>query len=277
MKKALVLLMVGVMSTAAFGVQMFDFDDLDNVMTAPGYTSVTRTSLYTTAAGYGLVPWPGADPLSDTHQSNWVVGGDDRLTDAVFTNNWGDYFRVDVQPGQDYEINFWAGVPGWSCWAQAVIQGTLYSFNQNPAGPDSGASHPGHMKVWDAYNGPRVRDLVSTNSGADPLTTTAGEIRYGSYDNIRMFGYNNQSEYYGKGWTYDDEHRSEFLYVEGVVVTSDQLLYDDVNDKYWIKVETYPGDSYGVGFVALEVIPEPVTAVLLLGGVAGLVRRRRKG
>ncbi|MFH1615123.1 MAG: hypothetical protein ABIG61_08590 [Planctomycetota bacterium] len=253
------------------GLLQFDFDDADEVRTATGYKSVTVNTVYDPNLGYGFVV-AGADPLSDVYQSLWVVGDDKRYADAVMTNNWGDYFRVDVDPDKDYRITFAAGVPGWSCWSQAIIGGTYYGWADNPAGADTETTHPGTVKVIDVLNRdgglnppgqPRLRKIVARNSTEDPNTTTAGENRYGSYDNIRVCGWNNPEEYYGLGYHYNDEHRSEFLYIDEVIVTSGQILYDGVNDKYYIKIETYPGDSYGVGFVMLTVMdtsyvpPEP--------------------
>jgi len=285
MKKAMMMVLVGALvCSAAQGVVLkFDFDDADDVMTAPGYTSVTRNSTYSTAVGYGFVV-AGSDPLSDAHQSPWVVSDYLQYADVVQTNNWGDYFRVDVAPGQDYVVTFATGMPGWSCWTNPTINGVWYGWGGNPANADTAPAVPGYTKVIDLYNvdgglnppgQPRLRELVAANSGADPATTTAGEVRYGSYNSVRMYGWNNQNEYYGKGWYYDDEHRSEFLYIDAVTVTSDQLMYDASNDKYYIKVETYPGDSYGNGFAMLEIVPEPASLLMLLAGLGMFGLRRR--
>ncbi|MFH1615124.1 MAG: PEP-CTERM sorting domain-containing protein [Planctomycetota bacterium] len=275
MKRLIVLVMVlGVMPSMALGDYLFDFDDADNVQTAAGYTSVTRNNgVYSAAQSWGFV---NGGTLSDNNIGGlWAVGDDKRAFDAVYSsNNWGNSFRINVAPGQDYTVSVLTGVPGYYSVNAVEVQGVDYSLDTHGgyANASTPPTVPGVMKIYDALNG-RTRLLEAEDAGPINAATTAGEKHWYTYNGVKAYGYNNNGDYYNMGYYYNDEHRSEFMFLDNISITAAQLLVDA--DGSYITVAMRSGAGQKGGFVAIEVIPEPATIMLLGGGLIGLLRRRR--
>jgi hypothetical protein len=133
MAKVLMLLGTFGAGSAQEAVFHFDFDDLDAPNTAPGYTSVVRTSIYSGGIGWGLVELDSGagSGFGDINQSAvTVTGGDLRYSDAVEFKDAGDLFRVDL-PNGDYNVTVALGVPGYNSWNKVDIQGVNYHWNSD--------------------------------------------------------------------------------------------------------------------------------------------------
>ncbi|MFH1615126.1 MAG: right-handed parallel beta-helix repeat-containing protein [Planctomycetota bacterium] len=235
--------------------QLFDCDDKDDVKTYRMYTSITRDDVYDANVGYGFVT---SGSLTDSHESSLdAVGNDERFYDVIYVPSWWDYFRVDVEPNQDYYVTVSTGVPGYYSWGYMKIQGTEYLWADNPADANSIPSpNDGTIKIIDVYND-RLRLLVPENSDANEVLTTAGEWHTGSYCNIRVYGWNNNGDYYNQGYFYNDAHRAEFLYLEKILIDANSLNYDTVEDLYYLEIGNRSGGSQGGGFATIKVQPVP--------------------
>jgi len=181
-------------------VYKFDFDDDSNspgrypYLTAPGYTSVLPTTLYTAELGYGFVV---AGELVG-HSDSLTVSSDSLYRDAIECRAAGDYFRVDV-PNGIYFVTVALGQPGYSRWEKVRINGVDYHWATNPAAPPYEVDpNDGSIKVIDALVDPHVISVVAGDAG-----------RAGSYDQIHVIGWNEAPA----------GQASEFLYIDRTVVS----------------------------------------------------------
>jgi len=208
MRRWLASLLIGVLANGLAWADRptwkFDFEPSTSPDTAEGYISVTELTNYDPNVGYG---WTNPDdPRVANQDSAWAVGYNVALRDAIQTKDWtwagggdGDKFQVDV-PNGDYLVTYYGGLGYWDLWMRFNINGVDYRFNSdtNPTAVDP----PGApLYAYDALND--VWRLIDDEV----------DLRKGSYDSIRVFGWNNTPQY---------DKRSEFLVLkQGLVTVTD--------------------------------------------------------